>query len=105
MGCFSALASAQTLTVGDLSYFATTPGTVDQFDIYNYVGDGLAWNTGGGSVSATTFSINVTSLTVDLSVGGPIVIPGTDFTNVDSAGDVDCTASACNLYGDEITSA
>jgi hypothetical protein len=105
LGCFSAVAAAQTLTVGDLSFDQPTPGSVDQFDIFNYVGDGLAYNSSGGSVSATTFTIDVTSLVVDLEGGGTITIPGSDFTSVDSAGDLDCDAAACNLFGDEITGA
>ncbi len=105
LAVFSSVASAQTLYVGDLSYDEPTPGSVDQFDITNFVGNGLAVNSELGPVSATTFDIDVTSLTVDLESGSPIVIPGSDFTSVDGAGDLDCNASACNLYGDEITSA
>jgi len=106
LGCFSVLASAQTLYVGDLSFDEPTPGSVNQFDITNFVGNGIAMNGGGGLVSSSpSFTISITSLTVDLSVGGPIVVPGTDFTSVDSAGDLDCVASACNLFGDDITSA
>jgi hypothetical protein len=104
LGCFSGLASAQVLYVGDLSYDEPTVGSVDQFDITNFVTEGIALNSGFGPVSATTFAIDVTSITVDLASGPPIVLPGSDFT-VLSDGDVDCDASACNLYGDEITSA
>jgi hypothetical protein len=105
LGCFSALASAQTLYVGDLSFDEPTVGSVDQLDITNLVGNGLALDSGLNPVSATSFSIDVTSLVVDLAGGGSIDIPGSDFSSVDSAGDLDCNASACNLYGDDVTSA
>jgi hypothetical protein len=105
LGCFSAFAAAQTLTVGDLIYYGSTPGSVDQFDIYNFASDGIgATNSSGGSVTATSFAIDVTSLVVDLEGGGTITLPGSDFTTL-ADGDVDCTASACNLYGDDITGA
>jgi PEP-CTERM motif len=101
---FSTFASAQVLYVGDVSYDegGTNP---DQLDITNLVGNGLAQNTAGGAVTATTFDIDVTSVTVTLAGGSSVVIPGSDFTSVDGAGDLDCNASACDLAGDDITSA
>jgi len=100
------MASAQTLDVGDLSFDNPSSG-VDQLDITNFVGNGIALNTGFGPVSATTFDIDVTSLTIYSSAfgGGSEVLPGSDFTSVDAAGDLDCDASACNLNGDDVTSA
>jgi hypothetical protein len=105
LACIPAIASAQTIAVGDLSFDQISP-TTDQFDITNAVGGGFAVNNSGGAVtSSTPFNISVSSLTVDLVGGGSIVLPGSDFTSVDSSGDLDCTASACNLFGDDIASA
>jgi hypothetical protein len=103
LGCLPMLASAQSLSVGDLTFDSFSSGT-DQLDIYNAVGNGLATNTSGGSVTATSFSIDITSLVVDLAGGGTVDLSASDFT-VDSEGDLSCDASACNLYGDDITGA
>lgn len=106
LAVFSSMAFTQQLYVGDLSFDNPSAG-VDQLDITNFVGNGIAFNSGLDPVSASTFDIDVTSLTVYSSAfsGGMEVLPGSDFTSVDSAGDLDCNASGCNLYGDDVTSA
>lgn len=99
---FCKLASADSIAVGILS-FDQTSSSVDQFDITN--------ETGAASLSdptdfpiSTPLTFTVSSLVVDLFGGGTVDLTGSDFT-VESDGDVDCTASACNLFGDDITGA
>lgn len=101
VGLLSAVAHADNIGVGDLSYDQISASD-NQFDITNL--------TGSNSLApefpiSTQLTITVTQVFVQLSGGGSIVLPGGDFTVVDSQGDVDCTNAACNLFGDLITSA
>jgi PEP-CTERM motif len=103
VGLLSVAAHADDIQVGDLSYDAgTLSGTSSAFDITNLTGD----NAFAPDFPITTpLTITVTQLVADLEGGGSIVLPGSDFTVVDPQGDVDCTASACDLSGDAIISA
>lgn len=99
LGSFCAIASADEIGVGVLSYDAIS-STQDQFDITNLTGSAALPPT-APITSELTFT--VASLVVDLT-SGSITLPGSDFTVVDSDGDLDCTSAACNLFGDSITS-
>jgi hypothetical protein len=101
VGLLSAVAHADNIPVGDLSYDAIS-STSSQFDITNLTG---ANSFPPDFPITTTLTISVTQLVVDLLGGGTITLPGSDFTVVDPGGDVDCTGAGCNLFGDAITSA
>jgi hypothetical protein len=100
----STVAFADVIGVGLLSY-DTVSSTADEFDITNLTGLD-AFPTSFPITTALT--ITITSLTVDLASGGPVVLPGSDFTVNPSDGDIDCDASAtaaCNFSGNDITRA
>jgi hypothetical protein len=101
VGLMSAVAHADNIAVGDLSFDAITSSS-SQFDITNLTG---ANSFAPDFPIATTLTISVTQVVVDLLGGGTITLPGSDFTVVDAGGDVDCTGAGCNLFGDAITSA
>jgi hypothetical protein len=101
MVCISAIASADQIAVGDLSYDAISSST-SQFDITNLTGLS-SFPPDFPITSLLTFS--VTSLVVDFTSGPSLALPGSDFTVVDADGDLDCTGTGCNLFGDNITSA
>jgi hypothetical protein len=100
--CVGGMASAQgTYAVGDLSYDQIS-GSDNEFDITNLTGSN-AFPSAFPITSLLTFS--VTNLVVNFTSGPALTLPGSDFTVVDIAGDVDCAAGPCNLFGDNITSA
>jgi PEP-CTERM motif len=103
MGLMCAVAHADDIGVGDLSFDAATlSGTSATLDITNLTGD----NAFPPDFPITTpVTISVTQVVVDLLGGGTITLPGSDFTVVDPQGDVDCTAAACDLSGDLVTGA
>jgi hypothetical protein len=101
VGLMSAVAHADNIGVGDLSFDAIS-STTSQFDITNLTG---ADSFPPSFPITTPLTIAVTQMVVDLSGGGTITLPGSDFTVVDADGDVDCTGAGCNLFGDLITSA
>jgi hypothetical protein len=101
LGLMSAVAHADNIAVGDLSYDAIS-ASQSQFDITNLTGtDSFPPD----FPITTPLTITVTQVVATLSTGGTVTLPGSDFTVVDSEGDVDCTAAACNLFSDLITSA
>ena len=100
VGGFCAAASADQIPVGILSYDAIS-SSADQFDITNLTGSS---SLPPGFPITTALTFTVTDLVVDLEGGGTITLPGSDFSVVDAEGDVDCTAAACNLFGDDILS-
>jgi hypothetical protein len=84
------IASAGVIGVGLLTYDGNTPYALAAFDITNF--------TGGGAFPpdfpiTTPLAITVTNLVANLQGGGTIIIPGTDFTVVDSSGDLNCTVT------------
>jgi len=102
MAWFCTIASADQIGVGDLTFDQVSPSQI-QFDITNLTG-AAAFPAFGFPIT-TTLTISVTNLVVDFTSGPSLTLPGSDFTVVDSDGDLDCTAAACNLFGDSITSA
>ncbi len=102
-GLMSAVAHADNIPVGDLSYDAATlSATSASFDITNLTGA----NALPPDFPITTpVAISVAQIVVDLLGGGSVVLPGSDFTVVDPQGDVDCTAAACDLSGDSVVGA
>jgi hypothetical protein len=87
-GCFPRAASATSIQIGLLS-FDTGTSTGTTFDITNF--------TGGNAFPpdfpvATQLTFTVTSLTAT-TTGSPLIISSSDFTTVDSAGDVNCTVA------------
>jgi hypothetical protein len=101
VGLLSAVAHADNVPVGELTY-DTISSSATQFDITNLTGtDSFPPD----FPITTPLTITVTQVVVDLLGGGSIILPGSDFTVVDSEGDVDCTGADCNLFGDAITSA
>ena len=101
LAVFPAAAFADSVAVGDLTYDATSSST-DQFDITDLTGTAAF---PPDAPITTPVSITVTSLVVNFSGGSSLTLPGSDFSVVDSSGDVNCTNSACNLFGDNIVSA
>jgi len=101
IACFSAIAFADQIAVGDLSYDAISSST-DQFDITNLTGLS-AFPPDFPITSLLTFTVS--SLVVNFSTGPALNLPGSDFSVVDADGDLDCDAAGCNLFGDNITSA
>jgi len=107
--CFCTIVSADQIGVGLLTYDQTS-SSVNQFDITNLTGPAgvdIFDPTDFPITTALTFS--VTSLVVDFTSGPALVLPGSDFTATTDVftgdQDLDCTAAACNLFGDSITSA
>jgi len=98
---FSTIVSADTYDVGILSYDQISASD-NQFDISNGTGSNAS---AFGFPITTQLSINVSSLVVNFTTGPALNLPGSDFAVVDAQGDVDCTAAACNLFGDNIVSA
>jgi len=100
IGCFSRVASADEIPVGDLSFDnGIVSSTFSEFDVFNYTG---SQNLAPAFPITTPLTFDITSETVDL-VGGTVdVIPGSDFT-ADAAGDEFCLASGCNFYGEDVT--
>jgi hypothetical protein len=101
MVCIVPAASADSIGIGLLSYDSIS-ASQDQFDITNLTGTD-AFPPDFPITSLLTLS--VTDLLVDFTSGPSLDLPGADFTSVDAGGDLDCTAAACNLFGDSITSA
>jgi PEP-CTERM motif len=99
--CLSTVASADQIGVGLLTYDSIDAST-SQFDITNLTGANFAPT---DFPVSTLLSITVSSLTVNFTSGPALVLPGSSFSVVDSAGDVDCNGAGCNLFGDSITSA
>jgi hypothetical protein len=99
--CFCTVASADQIGVGLLTYDSIDAST-SQFDITNLTGTN---SFAPDFPVSTLLSITVTSLTVNFTSGPALVLPGSAFTTVDAAGDVNCTGAGCNLFGDSITSA
>jgi hypothetical protein len=83
--------------VGVLSYDQVSP-IQNQFDITNLTG-------GNGSPITSFLTFSITDLVVDFTSGPSLILPGSDFTIVDPDDDLDCTAAACNLFGESITDA
>jgi hypothetical protein len=102
VGLLAAVAHADNVPVGVLSYDTIVTGSDAQLDITNLTGTNSF--TPDFPIS-TPLTITVTQVVVDLLGGGSIILPGSDFTVVDAEGDVNCTGSGCNLFGDAITSA
>jgi hypothetical protein len=103
MAFLTRIASAGAIEVGAgvLSY-DTISASDDEFDITNLTGaDALPTD----FPITTLLTMTITSLTVNFTSGPALVLPGSDFTVVDADDDLDCTAGACNLFGDSITSA
>jgi hypothetical protein len=110
--CFCTRASADQVAVGDLSFDAATlSATSTTFDITNLTGTaGVDIGDPADFPVTTPLIFTVTSVTVNLSSGGPVVLSGSDFTSVTGVfpgdEDVDCTVlPACDLECDSITSA
>jgi hypothetical protein len=100
--CSCLIASGDQIAVGILSYDAIASSQT-QFDITNLTG--LAAFPPDEPIT-TPLTITVDSLVVNFTSGPPLTLLGSDFTIVDSDGDVNCTVvSVCNLFGDSITSA
>jgi hypothetical protein len=102
--CFSTIAFGDTYDVGIVTYDTISAGQTE-FDITNGTGPGAS---GLGFPITTPLTISITSLVVNFTSGPSLVLPGSDFTVVDSDDDLDCavaTTPACNLFGDSITSA
>jgi hypothetical protein len=107
--CFCTRASADQVIAGDLSYDQIS-ATDNEFDITNLTGPaGVALGDPTDFPITTTLSFTVTSLVVDLSSGGPVNLTAADFTSTTDIftgdEDLDCTAAACNLFGDNVVSA
>lgn len=101
MAVFSMVASADIYNVGILSYDQISSSQT-QFDITN----GTGTNAGAFGFPITSLvSFSVTNMVVNFTSGPALVLPGSDFTVVDAQGDLNCTGSGCNLFGDSITSA
>jgi hypothetical protein len=100
LACLSTIASAQ-IGVGLLTYDAITASD-DNFDATNLTGAAAFPSFGFPITTPLTFTI--TSLVVNFTSGPSLTLGASDFTT-DAAGDEDCTVSACNLFGDSITSA
>jgi hypothetical protein len=99
------VASADPIAVGDLTYDSIS-STQNQFDITNLTGaNEVALGDPMDFPISSPLTITVTDLTVNFTSGPSLVLPGSDFGVVDAALDVDCTAGACNTFGDSITSA
>jgi hypothetical protein len=101
MACLCAIASADQIAVGVLSYDGIA-ASQDQFDITDLTG--LAAFPPDEPIT-TMLTFTVSSLVVNFTSVPSLTLPGSDFTIVDTDGDLDCTATACNLFGDSITSA
>jgi hypothetical protein len=101
MAFFSATASADVYSIGLLGYDLVSAGDAE-FDIDNGTGANAV---PFGFPITTQLTFTITNLTVNLLVGGPIVIPGSEFTSIDPDGDLDCTGPDCNLFNDATTSA
>jgi hypothetical protein len=101
IACLGAIAFADQIPVGLLSYDAVS-ASQDQFDITDLTGVAAF----PPSFPITTkLNISVTDLVVNFTSGPALTLPGSDFTVVDTAGDLNCTGAGCNLFGDSITSA
>jgi hypothetical protein len=101
MACLSAIASADTYDVGIFSYDQISASD-NQFDITNCAAANAA--ACGVPEIDPQLAFTITSLVVNFTSGPSLTLPGSDFTT-DASGDEDCTASACNVFGDSITSA
>jgi hypothetical protein len=102
MTLFGTIASAQ-IGVGLLNYDQIITASDNEFDITNLTGTSAFPAFGYPITTPLTFTI--TSLVVNFTTGPSLTLAGSDFTEVDSFDDLDCTAAACNLFGDNITSA
>jgi hypothetical protein len=100
VGLMCAVAHADNIPVGDLSYDAIS-STTSQFDITNLTGAGAL---PPDAPITTLLNFAGLSLVVNFTSGPSLTLPGSDFT-VEPDGEVDCDAPACNLFGDNITSA
>jgi hypothetical protein len=101
MTAFSMVASADIYNVGILSYDQISASQT-AFDITNLTG--LAAFPPDEPIT-TKLTFTITNLVVNFSAGPFLVLPGSDFTVVDSFGDLNCTGSGCNLFGQSIVSA
>ena len=101
IACLGTIAFADMIPVGLLSYDAIA-ASQDQFDITNLTG--VAAFPPGFPIT-TKLNITVMNLVVSFTSGPPLTLPGSDFTVVDSDGDLNCTGSGCNLFADSITGA
>ncbi len=101
MACVGTVALADTYDVGIFAYDQIS-GADNEFDIINCTGA----NAAGCGVPEVDpqLTFTVTSLVVNFTSGPSLNLPGSDFTS-DASGDENCTASACNVFGDNITSA
>jgi hypothetical protein len=102
IACCGRIAFAGSYGIASLSYDSISASD-NEFDITNLTGTN-SFPCCGFPIT-TLLSFTVTSLVVDFSSGPALILPGSDFTVVDSGGDEDCTPGACNLFGDNITSA
>jgi hypothetical protein len=89
ISCFSRIASADTIGVGELTYDALPAAT---FDITNLTGANSAIDPIDFPIS-TQLTITVTSLVANVQGGGPITISGSDFTVADAQDDLNCTVA------------
>jgi hypothetical protein len=108
-GCYATAASATTIDLGILSFDADVLASGSfTFDITNLTGLNAF---PPDFPIGTPLTITVTSLTASTSGGGALTLTGSDFTAVDSAGDVNCTVAgdagsgACNFAAYLLTSA
>ncbi len=88
ISCCAAIASANVIPVGLLTFDAGTPYALAAFDITNLTGaDAFPPD----FPITTQLTITVTSLVADLQGGGTLTINGGDFSVVDPQGDLNCT--------------